>query len=117
MTRVIDKRNVFIAAIANANLESSFFLNKRGEISKAVVGSGEYFDIQYESYKVFEHLTTPDNVIVVNTSYPEGNVNAKAFFNGVEVPATELTIGGNIYKVWGLKSQDFVVLDFSGVTA
>lgn len=117
MTRVIDKRNVFITAKANADLESSFSLNKRGEIAKAVSGFGEFFHIQYSSSNIFEHLTTPDKVIIVNTSYPSGNANAKAFFNGVEVPATELSIGGDTYKVWGLKSQDFVLLDFSGATA
>lgn len=115
MTRVIDKRNVCIAAKANDSSESEFALQKRGEIGKTLYGGSESFNVQSSTFP-FEHLTTPDKLIVVNTSYPAGNANAKAFFNGVEVPASEFVIGGDTYKVWGLKSQDFVVLDFSGAT-
>lgn len=116
MTRVVDKRNVCIVAKANGSYESKFSLLKRGEIGKTIYGGGESFIIEYSTFP-FEHLTTPDKLIVVNTSVAEGNAVAKAFFNGVEVPASELDIGGDTYKVWGLKSQDFVVLDFSGFTA
>lgn len=117
MTRVIDKRNVFILAKPNDNSESSFGLQKRGEFQKVPSGFSESINVPSGSMLPVEHLTTPDKLIVVNTSYPSGNGNAKAFFNGVEVPASEFNIGGDTYKVWGLKSQDFVVLDFSGVTA
>ena len=116
MTRVVDKRNVCIVAKANNEYEPVFYLQKRGEIGKAIYGGSESFRIE-SSLLPFEHLTTPDKIIVVNTSASEGNANAKAFFNGVEVPASELVIGGDTYKVWGLKSQDFVLLDFSGFTA
>jgi len=118
MTRVIDKRNVCIVTKANADSDSKIYFLRRGkDLFSVVYGKyDESIGIATGSETV-SCLTTPDMLAIVDTSYPAGNANAKAFFNGVEVPATEVTLGGDTYKVWGLKSQDFVVFDFSGVTA
>lgn len=118
MTRVIDKRNVCIVAKNSTGEDSRAYLVKRGSIIQVAYGK---FDDKIEILSggtFVEHMTTPDMLVVVNPSYPAGNANVKAYFNnGVEARASEIEIGGDTYKVWGLKSQDFVVLDFSMATA
>lgn len=118
MTRVVDKRNVLIVTKSSADGDSKIYLFRRGkDLSLLMYGKyDEYIEIATGSGPV-SRLTTPDMLAIVNTSYPAGNVNVKAKFNGVEVPATEVVLGGDTYKVWGLKSQDFVEFDFSGTTA
>lgn len=118
MTRVVDKRNVCIVTKANPDGDSKIYLFRRGkDISLIMYGKyDESIAIATGSQPVCR-LTTPDMLAIVSMSYPAGNANVKAKFNGVEVPATEVVIGGDTYKVWGLKSQDFVEFDFSSVTA
>ncbi len=114
MTRVIDKRNVCIVAKGNYDSNSVIQLLKR-EKDLFQLMSGKYDDkIEIETGALVKHLTTPDMIAVVPESYPSGNANVKAYFNGVEVSATIVNIGGDNYKLWGLKSQDFAVFDFSG---
>ena len=117
MTRVIDKRNVCIVAKGSYDNNAKIVLLKREkDLSQLVYG--KYDDkIEIETGALVKHLTTPDMIAVVSESYPSGNAGVKAYFNGVEVPATDVSIGGDTYKLWGLKSQDFAVFDFSGVTA
>lgn len=118
MTRVVDKRNVYIVVKGNTEADSSIGLLKREtDIFQVVYGKYEDKIEILAGDKPSRHLTTPDMIAVVSQSYPSGNQNVKAYFNGVEVPATEIVIGGDTYKIWGFKSQDFVVFDFSGVTA
>lgn len=118
MTRVVDKRNVLIVTKASEDGDSKIYLFKRGkDLSLLIYGKyDESIAIATGSQPV-SRLTTPDMLAIVNASHPAGNANVKAKFNGVEVPATEFDIGGDNYKVWGLKSQDFVEFDFSGTTA
>lgn len=118
MTRVIDKRNVCIVAKANSDGDSEIYLFRRGkDLSLLVYGKYDESIAIETSSKPVSRLTTPDMLAIVSLSYPAGNANVKAKFNGVEVPATEVVLGGDTYKVWGLKSQDFVEFDFSGTTA
>lgn len=116
MTRVVDKRNVCIVAKGNDASDAKITLIKREkDLSQLIYG--KYDDgIEIEAGAVVNRLTTPDMIAVVGTSYPAGNANVKAHFNGVEVPATDVVMGGDTYKLWGLKSQDFAVFDFSGAT-
>ena len=117
MTRVIDKRNVCIVVNANSAANSEILLLKRGTDPFQLVYGKHDYNIEIESGgNPVSHLTTPDMIAVVAESYPSGNANVKAYFNGVETPATVLIIGGDTYKLWGLKSQDFVLFDFSGTT-
>lgn len=117
MTRVVDKRNVCIVAKGSYDNNAKIvFLKREKDLFQLLYG--KYDDeIEIETGKLVKHLTTPDMLAIVSLSYPAGNANVKAKFNGVEVPATEVVLGGDEYKVWGLKSQDFVEFDFSGTTA
>lgn len=113
MTRVVDKRNVCIVAKGSYDNNAKIALVKREKDIFQIV-RGKYDDeIEIATGALVNHLTTPDMIAVVAEGYPPGNANVKAYFNGVEVPATVVSIGGEIYKLWGLKSQDFVVFDFS----
>lgn len=119
MTRVIDKRNVCIVAKGNTNPENNAQITflKRGK-DLFQLAYGKYDEkIEIEAGTVVNHLTTPDMIAVVAISFITANQNVKAYFNGVEVAGTKVSIGGDTYKLWGLRSQDFVVFDFSGVTA
>ena len=114
MTRIIDKRNVCIVAMCSAGEDAEVQLYKRESLNGIIYG--KYDDkIEVPSGGVFntDYLTTPDMVAVVNSSYPAGNANVTAKINGVAVPATELIIGGDTYKLWGFKPQDFVMFDFT----
>lgn len=117
MTRVIDKRNVCIVAKGNYDNNAKIvFLKREKDLFQLVYG--KYDDeIEIGTGALVKHLTTPDMIAVVSESYSAGNRNVKAYFNGIEVPATEVSIGGDAYKLWGLKSQDFAVFDFSFATA
>lgn len=118
MTRIVDKRNVCIVAVGNADADAAIQLYKRGTLAGVVSGKYENkIEISSASSSPVESLTTPDMIAVVNTSYPSGNASVTAKFNGVAVPATEVYIGGDTYKLWGFKPQDFVLFDFSGATA
>lgn len=113
MTRIVDKRDVCIVAVCKASGDAQIQLYKRGDFAKKVV-IGKYedkIDVPTGELYPVEYLTTPDMVAVLNTSSPVGNANVTAKFNGVAVPATELYIGGDTYKVWGFKSQDFVLFE------
>ena len=118
MTRIVDKRNVCIVAVRNENDDGSIQLYRRGTLDGIAYGKYESkFEVKSGSmFNLPEHLTTPDMIAVLNTSYPAGNANVVAKFNGVTVPATEVVIGGDTYKIWGFKPQDFVLFDFSGAT-
>ena len=117
MTRVVDKRNVCIVAKGSYENNAKIVLLKR-EKDLFQLAHGKYDDeIEIATGALVKHLTTPDMIAVVTESYPSGNANVKAYFNGVEVPATYVSIGGDTYKLWGLKSQDFAVFDFSAATA
>lgn len=117
MTRIVDKRNVFIVAKGNYDNNAKIVFLKRGK-DLFQLTYGKYDDeIEIDTGALVKHLTTPDMIAIVSESYPSGNANVKAYFNGVEVPATDVSIGGDTYKLWGLKSQDFVLFDFSGTTA
>ena len=114
MTRIVDKRNVCIAALCSAGEDAEIQLYKRGSLNGILYG--KYEDkIEVPSGGMFqtEYLTTPDMVAVVNPSYPAGNANVTANINGVAVPASELNIGGDTYKLWGFKPQDFVMFNFT----
>ena len=112
MTRVIDKRNVCIVAKGSYDNNTKIVLLKR-EKDLFQLAYGKYDDeIEINTGALVKHLTTPDMLAIVSESYSAGNANVKAKFNGVEVPATEVSIGGDTYKVWGLKSQDFVEFDY-----
>lgn len=120
MTRVIDKRNVFILAKANETTKATVYLYKRGSDLAYRAFDGFFddkIDVDADEFNATVHLTTPDMLLVIDPSRSPATANAKVFFNGVEVPADEVNFAGDPYKVWGLKSQDFVFLDFSGVTA
>lgn len=120
MTRIVDKRNVCIVAISNENNDGAIQLYRRGTLGGILYGKYESkFEVKSGStfFKLPEYLTTPDMIAVLNTSFPAGNANVIAKFNGVTVPATEVVVGGDTYKIWGFKPQDFVLFDFSETTA
>lgn len=116
MTRIVDKRNVCIVAVRNENEDGEIQFYRRGTLGGIVYGKFESkFEVKSGSmFDLPEHLTTPDMIAVLNTSIATGNANVVAKFNGVTVPATEVVVGGDTYKIWGFKPQDFVLFDFSG---
>lgn len=116
MKRVLDKRNVFIVAKGSSTSNAQIKLLSRDKDIHSLYYKKHDAEINIGSGEVISYITTPDMIAVVET-FPKENPAVKAYFNGVEVPATEVDIDGSTYLIWGLKSQDFVVLDFSGVTS
>lgn len=116
MTRVIDKRNVFIVAKGSNTSNAQIKLLSRDKDINSLYYKKHDVEINIGSGEVVSYITTPDMIAVVET-FPKENPNVKAYFNGVEAPATEVDLYGNTCLIWGLKSQDFVVFDFSVATA
>lgn len=112
MTRIVDKRNVCIVSTCTGGGNAEIQLYKRGTLSGGLYGKYEDKIEVPEGGAVVESLATPDMVAVVPT-FISGNANVTAQFNGVTVPATELSIGGDTYKLWGFKPQDFVLFNFT----
>lgn len=119
MIRVVDKRNVCILAKGNEARRTTVYFMKRGEDIDAKLFDKLYdekFEISDDTIRTNAHLTTPDMLLIIDLLSNPESANVKAFFNGVEVPAIEINSAGEPYKVWGLKSQDLVFLDFSSAT-
>lgn len=112
MSRIVDKRNVDIMAVSEATTGAEIQLYRRGSFKGVVSGNyTEKIAVPTDTGAVTEHITSPDMLAVVNTSYPP--VTVRAYRNGVEVLPDEINLGGDTYRVWAFKSQDFLLFKVS----
>ena len=114
MTRVVDKRDVSLIIIPHLDYDSNFYTSKRGNLKD--IANGKYekeYLCRSSSNSIEEDPITPEMVIVINPNEKSGNAHPHVYFNGVEVAPAKVRFGMDESYCWGVKSQDFVLIDFS----
>lgn len=117
MTRVVDKRDVSLIIIPNGDYDAKFYTSKRGNLKDI---ANRKYEKEYlcrsSSESIEEDPITPEMVIVINPNENYGIAQPHVYFNGVEVAPAKVRFGMDESYCWGVKSQDFVLIDFSGVS-